>query len=147
MATVGEKAAGFTLPSDSWEPRGLAREGAAGGTSGFVLLPRRLVERVHRPGGSGAAGELFLRGEGRKGPGDERGLSLVAQGVGRRERQRDSPAFDFQRGAVEEYGNKHDAGFLKRAYFVINKQGVVRANIEASPGYQPEVEEVLEDLD
>ena len=41
----------------------------------------------------------------------------------------------------------HDAVLLKRAYFVINKEGVVRANIEASPGYQPDVEEVLEDLE
>jgi hypothetical protein len=45
MATVGEKAPDFTLPSDSWEPGGLARGGAAGVTSGFVLLPRRLVPR------------------------------------------------------------------------------------------------------
>jgi hypothetical protein len=29
----------------------------------------------------------------------------------------------------------------------MDKEGVVRANIENFPGYQPEVEEVLEDLD
>jgi peroxiredoxin len=51
MAAVGEKVPDFTLPSDTWEPRGLARGGAAGGNSGFVLLPWRLVERVRGPGG------------------------------------------------------------------------------------------------
>jgi peroxiredoxin len=39
MATVGEKAPGFTLPSDSWEPGGLARGGAAGVASGLFFYP------------------------------------------------------------------------------------------------------------
>jgi hypothetical protein len=104
---VVEKAPDFTLPSDSGEPGGLARGGATGGDSGFVILPRRLVERVHGPGGSGAAGDLFLRGEGCEGPGDERGLPLVAQGVGRRERQRISPAFGLP--ARGRRGVRHQA--------------------------------------
>ena len=54
---------------------------------------------------------------------------------------------DFGREVVEEYGVKHEAGFPERAYFVIDKEGVVRARkIEDSPGDQPEVEDVLDDL-
>ncbi|HVF02652.1 MAG TPA: redoxin domain-containing protein [Rubrobacteraceae bacterium] len=55
---------------------------------------------------------------------------------------------DFQREVVEEYGVKHEAGFPERAYFVIDKEGVVCARkIESSPDDQPEVETVLEDLE
>jgi peroxiredoxin len=49
---------------------------------------------------------------------------------------------------VEEYGVKHDAGFPERAYFVIDREGVVRARgSKTPPGDQPEVEDVLDDLE
>jgi peroxiredoxin len=55
---------------------------------------------------------------------------------------------DFQGEVVEDYGVKHDAGFAERAYFVIDRDGVVRARrVEESPGDQPEVEDVLDDLE
>ncbi len=55
---------------------------------------------------------------------------------------------DFQREVIEEYGVKHEVCFRERAYFVIDKEGIVRAiGIEHSPGDQPEVEAVIEDLE
>ena len=55
---------------------------------------------------------------------------------------------EFQREVVEEYGVKHEAGFPERAYFVIDREGVVRAKkVESSPGDQPEVGAVIEDLE
>jgi peroxiredoxin len=55
---------------------------------------------------------------------------------------------DFGREAVEEYGVKHEAGFPERAYFIIDQEGAVRAKkVEDSISEQPEVEEVLEDLE
>ncbi len=55
---------------------------------------------------------------------------------------------DFQRKVVEEYGVKQGAGSPERAYFVIDKEGVVRAKkVESPPGDQPEVDAVLEDLE
>ena len=55
---------------------------------------------------------------------------------------------DFQREVVEQYGVKHEAGFPERAYFVIDREGVVRAKkVESSPGDQPEVGAVIEDLE
>ena len=54
---------------------------------------------------------------------------------------------DFGREVVAEYGVKHEAGFPERSYFVIDREGVVRAKrVEDSPGDQPGVEDVLEDL-
>ena len=55
---------------------------------------------------------------------------------------------DFGREVIEDYGVKHEAGFPERAYFVIDWEGVVRAKrIARNPGDQPEVEDVLEDLE
>ena len=55
---------------------------------------------------------------------------------------------DFQREVVEEYGVKHERGFSERAYFVIDKEGIVQAKkIEDSISDQPEIETVLEDLE
>jgi peroxiredoxin len=55
---------------------------------------------------------------------------------------------DFGRRMLEEYGVKHEADFPERAYFVVDKQGLVWAKkVEDSPGDQPEVEEVIEDLE
>ena len=55
---------------------------------------------------------------------------------------------NFQREVVEDYGVKHDAGFPERAYFVIDREGVVRAKrVEESSGSQSEVQDILDDLE
>ena len=52
----------------------------------------------------------------------------------------------FQSEVVEDYGIKHEGGFPERAYFVIDREGIVQ-KIEDSPSDQPEVVTVLEDLE
>ena len=53
---------------------------------------------------------------------------------------------DFQSEVVEDYGIKHEGGFPERAYFVIDREGIVQ-KIEDSPSDQREVVTVLEDLE
>ncbi|MBV9453739.1 MAG: redoxin domain-containing protein [Rubrobacter sp.] len=48
---------------------------------------------------------------------------------------------DFQRAVVEEYGVKHKGGFSQRAYFVVDREGIVRAKkVEDSSSDQPGVQ-------
>lgn len=55
---------------------------------------------------------------------------------------------DFDREMISSYGVEHEVGFPERAYFVIDREGVVRAKrVEATPKDQPEVDEVLQDLE
>lgn len=55
---------------------------------------------------------------------------------------------DFNKEVIEQYGVRNKAGFAKRSYFVIDRDGVVRAKrVEESPRDQPEVEAILDDLD
>lgn len=55
---------------------------------------------------------------------------------------------DFDRKIIAEYGVEHEVGFPERAYFVIDREGVVRAKrVEETPKDQPEIEEVLQDLE
>lgn len=44
---------------------------------------------------------------------------------------------DFNKQVIEDYGVRREAGFPERACFVIDREGIVRAKVEA----------VLEDLD
>lgn len=55
---------------------------------------------------------------------------------------------DFDREVISSYGVEYEVGFPERAYFVIDREGVVRAKkVEASTKDQPEVDEVLRDLE
>ncbi len=55
---------------------------------------------------------------------------------------------DFDREVISTYGVEHEVGFPERAYFVIDRAGVVRAKrVESTPKDQPEVDEVLQDLE
>lgn len=55
---------------------------------------------------------------------------------------------DFDRTVTSTYGVEHEVGFPERAYFVIDREGVVRAKrVEETPKTQPEVDEVLLDLE
>ena len=145
---IGEKTPGFTLRSDSWENK--------------VSLERTRQE--------GPVVLFFYPGDWASVCTDEMGQPQ--QQISRFEEKRarvlglsvDSPwshkawvderaigfplLSDFGREVLEKYGVKHEAGFPERAYFVIAQEGVVRAKkVEDSPGDQPEVEEVIEDLE
>ena len=145
---VGEKAPDFTLPADTWENK-VSIESAR--QEGLVVL-------FFYPGDwssvctdqMGQLQEEIRRFE-------EKGVKILAVSVDSpwshkawaEERDIHFPLLsDFQRKVVEEYGVKHEAGFPERAYFVIDREGIVRAKkIEDSPSDQPEVEEVFEDLE
>jgi peroxiredoxin len=147
-AEVGQKAPDFALPSDSWDNQ-VSLESAR--REGPVVL-------FFYPGDWSSVctdqmGQLQQELE----RFEEKGAKILGISV-------DSPwshrawaeemgiefplLSDFQREVVEDYGVKHERGFPERAYFVIDEEGVVRAKkVEASPGDQPEVEAVLEDLE
>ena len=56
---------------------------------------------------------------------------------------------DFKREATNAYGTMwNDAFFSNRAYFLIDKEGVVRwAHVEANPGKKRSAEEIGEQID
>ena len=55
---------------------------------------------------------------------------------------------DFDRETIEDYGVRHETGFPERAYFIIDREGIIRAKrIEPSTKDHPELEVVLADLD
>jgi peroxiredoxin len=145
---IGEKTPDFTLPSDSWENKVSVEETRQ---EGLVVL-------FFYPGDwSNVCTDEMGQLQQQIGRFEEKGVRVVGLSV-------DSPwphkawaeergigfslLSDFGRGMLEEYGVKHEAGFSERAYFVIDQQGVARAKkVEDSPRDQPEVEEVIEDLE
>jgi peroxiredoxin len=145
---VGERAPDFTLPADSWENKISLEDTRQEGPIVLFFYPgdwsRVCTDQM---------GQLQQE----IGRFEEKGAKVLAVSVDSpwshkawaEERDIHFPLLsDFQREVVEEYGVKHEAGFPERAYFVIDKEGVVRAKkIEDSPSDQPEVEEVLEDLE
>jgi peroxiredoxin len=145
---VGERAPDFTLPADSWENK-ISLESTR--QEGPIVL-------FFYPGDwSSVCTDQMGQLQQEIGRFEEKGAKILAVSVDSpwshkawaEERDIHFPLLsDFQREVVEEYGVKHEAGFPERAYFVIDKEGVVRAKkIEDSTSDQPEVEEVLEDLE
>lgn len=147
-AKVGAKAPHFTLPTDSWEERMSLEDVRREGPVVLFFYPgdwstvctdqmSQVQEEIGRFQEKGAA---------------VLGISVDSPWSHRAWAEERDIAFpllsDFQREVVEEYGVKHEAGFPERAYFVIDKEGVVCARkVESSPDDQPEVETVLEDLE
>jgi peroxiredoxin len=145
---VGEKAPDFTLPADSWENKVSLESARQEGPVVLFFYPGDWSSVCTDQ--MGQLQEEIRRFE-------EKGVKILAVSVDSpwshkawaEERDIHFPLLsDFQREVVEKYGVKHEAGFPERAYFVIDKEGIVRAKkIEDSPSDQPEVEEVLEDLE
>ena len=147
-AEVGDRAPEFELPSDSWD-KTVSLESAK--REGPVVL-------FFYPGDwSSVCTDQMGQLQGEIGRFQEKGATILGISVDSpwshkawaEERGIGFPLLsDFQREVVEEYGVKHEAGFPERAYVVIDQEGIVRAKrVEDSPGDQPEVEDVLEDLD
>lgn len=147
-AEVGQKAPDFTLPSDSWDNTVSLEEARREGPVVLFFYPgdwsRVCTDQM---------GQL-QQGIGRF---EEKGARILGMSVDSpwshrawaEEQEIEFPLLsDFQREVIEDYGVRHERGFSERAYFVIDKEGVVRAKkIEASPSDQPEIEAVLEDLE
>jgi peroxiredoxin len=147
-ADVGEKAPEFRLSSDSWEERVSLEEARREGPVVLFFYPGDW---------SSVCTDQMSQLQKEIGRFQEKGATVLGISVDSpwshrawaEERGIDFPLLsDFQREVVEQYGVKHEAGFPERAYFVIDKEGVVRAKkVESSPGDQPEVQAVIEDLE
>lgn len=148
VVEVGQKAPDFMLPSDSWDNE-VSLEGAR--REGPVVI-------FFYPGDwSSVCTDQMGQLQKEIGRFEEKGVKVLGISVDSpwshkawaEERGISFPLLsDFGREVVEEYGVKHEAGFPERAYFVIDNEGVVRAKkVEDSPGDQPEIEAVLEDIE
>ncbi|MGI8858620.1 MAG: redoxin domain-containing protein [Rubrobacteraceae bacterium] len=147
-ADVGENAPGFTLPPNSWEEK-VSLEGCVG--EGPVVL-------FFYPGDwSSVCTDQLSRVQSEIERFQEKGARVLAISADTpwshrawaEERGIEFPLLsDLERDAVDRYGVRHAYGFPERAYFVIDREGVIRAKkVEASTKHQPELEAVLEDLD
>lgn len=147
-AEIGEKAPDFTLPSDSWKNEVSLEEARREGPVVLFFYPGDW---------SSVCTDQMSQVQQEIGRFEEKGARVLGVSVDSpwshrawaEERGIEFPLLsDFKRVVVGEYGVEHEAGFPERAYFVIDREGVVRARkIEDSIDDQPEVEEVLEDLE
>lgn len=145
---VGERAPRFTLPADSWETEVSLGE----------LLERRPVALFFYPGDwSSVCTDQMEVIQRNLDEFERRGVQVLAVSV-------DSPwshrawadtreltiplASDFHKEVARSYGVLREEGFCERAYFLIDTSGVVQASrVEEAPGDQPDVEDILDDLD
>jgi peroxiredoxin len=145
---IGEKTPDFTLPNDSWENKASLEETRQEGPVVLFFYPGDWSNVC-----TDEMGQLQQQ----IGRFEEKGARLVELSVGSPWSHKAwaegrgigfSLLSDFGREMLEEYGVKHEADFPERAYSIIDQQGLVRARkVEDSPGDQPEVEEVIEDLE
>lgn len=144
---VGDKAPDFTLPTDSWDTTVSLVDFTKDGPVALFFYPGDWSSVcTDQLGVVQAEMDRF----------DEIGAKVVAVSADTpwshrafaEQRGIEFPLVsDLERSAIEDYGVRHEGGFSERAYFVIDREGVVRAKkVESSPGDQPEVEAVLEDL-
>ncbi len=147
-AEVGEKAPEFALPTDSWENK-VSLEAAR--REGPVVL-------FFYPGDwSRVCTDQMAQVQKEIGRFREKGAKVLgisadspwSHHAWTEERGIDFPLLsDFNKEVIEEYGVRNKAGFPERAYFVVDREGIVRAKrVDESPREQPEVEAVLDDLE
>lgn len=147
-AEVGEKAPGFTLPANDWEKTVSLEECTREGPVALFFYPgdwssvctdqmSRLQEEFGRFESLGAK-VLAISADtpwSHRAFAEDRGIEFPLLS-------------DFGGGVIEGYGVRHERGFPERAYFIIDREGVVRAKrVEPSPRSQPELDQVLEDLE
>ncbi len=147
-ADVGERAPDFALPSDSWDEK----------VSLKSYVDTRPVVLFFYPGDwSSVCTDQLSRVQAEISRFEEKGARVLAISADTpwshrawaEERGIEFPLLsDLEREAVDSYGVRHEDGYPERAYFVIDREGVIRAKqIEASTKDQPDVEAVLEDLE
>lgn len=147
-AEVGEKAPGFTLPAGSWDEVVSLDDLLDGGPLVLVFYPgdwsrvctdqleqlQREMGRFRELGARVAAISADTPWSHRAWA-EERGIEFPLLS-------------DLERRAVDAYGVRHTRGHPERAYFIIDGGGVIRARkVEATTKDQPEVDEVLRDLE
>ena len=144
---VGDKAPDFTLPTDSWDSTVSLVDFTKDGPVALFFYPGDWSSVcTDQLGVVQAQMDRF----------DELGAKVVAVSADTpwshrafaEQRGIEFPLVsDLERSAIESYGVRHAGGFSERAYFVIDREGVIQAKkIEPTPKDQPEVDAVLEDL-
>lgn len=145
---VGDKAPSFALPSQSWDERFTLEDYVEEGPVVLFFYPgdwsRVCTDQM---------GQL----QEQIGLFEEKGAKVLAISADTpwshkafaEDRGIEFPLLsDFDRGVISSYGVEHEVGFPERAYFVIDREGVIRAKkVEETPKDQPEVEEVIRDLE
>ena len=145
---VGDKAPGFALPSKSWG-ESVALEDFT--QEGPVVL-------FFYPGDwSSVCTDQMQQLQEQAGRFEEKGAKVLAISADTpwshrafaEDRGIEFPLLsDFDREVVRSYGVEHEVGFPERAYFVVDREGAVRAKkVEETPKDRPGLEEVLQDLE
>ena len=147
-AEVGDKAPEFSLPTDAWDNEVSLSDARREGPVVLFFYPgdwssvctdqmAQVQEEIGRFQDRGAR----VLGISADSPWSHRAWA-EERGIG-------FPLLaDFNKEVIEQHGVRNEAGFAERSYFVIDRDGVVRAKrVEESPRDQPEVEAVLDDLD
>lgn len=146
-AEIGEKAPEFTLPSDGWENKVSLESQTREGPVALFFYPGDW---------SSVCTDQMGQLEARRTSFEEQGAKILAVSA-------DTPwshkAFaadrglgftllsDFEREVLDDYGVRSAGGFPERAYFIIDREGIIRAKkVESTPKDQPDVDEVLRDL-
>ncbi|HET7480418.1 MAG TPA: redoxin domain-containing protein [Rubrobacteraceae bacterium] len=147
-ADVGEKAPDFTLPTDKWDNTVSLEDFTKEGPVALFFYPGDW---------SSVCTDQMGKLQAEMGLFEEKGARVLAVSADSpwshrafaEERGIEFPLLsDFHKKVIEDYGVKHEVGFPKRAYFIIDREGVIRAKkVEDTPSDQPEVEAVLADLD
>ncbi|BBL78583.1 peroxiredoxin [Rubrobacter xylanophilus] len=147
-AEVGDRAPDFTLPADSWEREVSLEE---------VLREGPVVLFFYPGDWSSVCTDQLDEVQDNLQEFSRRGARVLAISV-------DSPwshrawaeargitfplLSDFLRGVARDYGVLNERGFAERAYFVIDRDGRIRARrVERTPRDRPPLERVLGDLD
>lgn len=149
MATeVGEKAPEFTLPTDDWDRTVSLEEYTNEGPVALFFYPgdwssvctdqmSRIQEDIGRFEDLGAK-VLAISADSpwsHKAFAGDRGIEFPLLS-------------DFGGAVTQEYGVRHERGFPERAYFIIDREGVIRTKqVEQTPKSQPELDKVLEDIE
>lgn len=147
-AEVGERAPEFSLPTDTWENEVSLENARREGPVVLFFYPgdwssvctdqmSHLQDEIgrFREKGANVLGISADSPWSHRAWAEERGIGFPLLS-------------DFNKEVIEEYGVRNAAGFAERAYFVVDRDGVVRASrIEESPRDQPELETVLDDIE
>jgi peroxiredoxin len=146
-AEVGEKAPPFTLPTEDWEKTVSLEEYTKEGPVTLFFYPgdwssvctdqMGLIQKEIGRFEALAANVLAISA-GTPWPhrafAEDRGIEPLFSGFGG--------------GVLEEYGVRHERGFPERAYFIVDRDGVIRVRqVEPTPKSQPDLDEVLDDLE
>ena len=145
---VGDKAPDFALPANSWDESVSLEESTKDGPVVLFFYPGDW---------SSVCTDQMGQLQDQMGRFEEKGAKVLAISADTpwshkafaEDRGIEFPLLsDFHREVISTYGVEHEVGFPERAYFVIDREGVVRAKkVEETPKDQPEVEEVLQDLE